>query len=172
MFPLRFAQNSAAFVRNAQQTPTKFSRFMATTGKKKEFLCLLPDRPNPLSIRKKVKGYDDLDNLNSCWITLIQHASGHYEGIQPLIAQGQLVDGGIWEPRPYKMKTGAIFREHPEQGKEEQFEGSVVVFAAENVEEVRGIISQDIYATSGVRDLEKVQIFPYVPAVREPIFKP
>ncbi|KAJ5088309.1 hypothetical protein N7456_011925 [Penicillium angulare] len=110
-------------------------------GKRKEFLCILPDRPNSLSIRKKVKG-------------------GHYEGIQPLIAQGQLVDGG------------AIFREHPEEGKEERFEGSVVVYAAENVEEVRDIINRDIYATSGVWDIDKAQIFPYVPAVREPISKP
>ncbi|OGE49300.1 hypothetical protein PENARI_c022G09388 [Penicillium arizonense] len=48
---------------------------MATAGKKKEFLCIMPDRPNVLELRKKVK-------------------AGHYEGIQPLIARGKLVDGG------------------------------------------------------------------------------
>ncbi|KAJ5453637.1 uncharacterized protein N7458_004593 [Penicillium daleae] len=108
------------------------------TGKKKEFLCILPDRPNILNLRKQVK-------------------YGHYEGIQPLIAQGKLVDGG------------AIFEQHPEEGKDAQFVGSVVVYKAENVEEVREIINKDIYATSGVWDLEKVQIIPYVPAVRQPL---
>ncbi|KAJ5371344.1 uncharacterized protein N7496_007436 [Penicillium cataractarum] len=112
---------------------------MATrTCKRREFLCILPDRPNVLSLRKQVKG-------------------GHYEGIQPLIAQGKLVDGG------------AIFQRHPEEGKDAQFLGSVVVYAAEDVEEVREIISKDIYATGGVWDLEKVQIFPYVPALRQPL---
>lgn len=56
--------------------------------------------------------------------------------------------------------TGAIFEQHPEEGQEAQFKGSVVVYKGNNVEEVRGIIHKDIYATSGVWDLEKVQIFP------------
>ncbi|KAJ5568049.1 hypothetical protein N7450_010535 [Penicillium hetheringtonii] len=98
----------------------------------------MPDRPNTLDIRKKVK-------------------SGHYQGIQPLIAQGKLVDGG------------AIFKEHPQEGKDSQFFGSVVVYTGENVEEIRQIIKNDIYATSGVWDLEKTQIYPYVPAVRQPL---
>lgn len=48
--------------------------------------------------------------------------------------------------------------------------GSVVVYKAENVEEVREIINKDIYATSGVWDLEKVQIIPvshYLRGLRE-----
>ncbi len=56
--------------------------------------------------------------------------------------------------------AGAILKQHPEEGKDAQFVGSMVVYAAENIEEVRDIISKDIYATSGVWDLEKVQIFP------------
>jgi hypothetical protein len=32
----------------------------------------------------------------SLHIVLMQHTSGHYEGIQPLIAQGKLVDGGTF----------------------------------------------------------------------------
>ncbi|OQE27288.1 hypothetical protein PENSTE_c004G00122 [Penicillium steckii] len=89
----------------------------------------MPDRPDTLNVRKRVK-------------------SGHYEGIQPLIAQGKLVDGG------------AIFKEHPQEGKDSQFLGSLVVYTGENVGEVRKIIENDIYATSGVWDLEKVQIYP------------
>jgi uncharacterized protein YciI len=53
-----------------------------------------------------------------------------------------------------------IFERHPEEGKDAQFLGSVVVYAAENAEEVRDIINKDVYATSGVWDLEKVQILP------------
>ena len=56
--------------------------------------------------------------------------------------------------------AGVILKQHPEEGKDAQIAGSMVVYAAENVEEVRDIISKDIYATSGVWDLEKVQIFP------------
>lgn len=56
--------------------------------------------------------------------------------------------------------AGAIFEQHPEEGQEAQFKGSVVVYTGDNVEEVRSIIRKDIYATSGVWDLEKVQIFP------------
>ena len=41
-----------------------------------------------------------------------------------------------------------------------KIKGSMVVYTAENEEEVRGIIEKDVYATSGVWDLEKVQIWP------------
>jgi hypothetical protein len=40
------------------------------------------------------------------------------------------------------------------------FRGSVVVYTGENEAEVRKIIENDIYATSGVWDLEKVQVLP------------
>ncbi|KAI8649287.1 YCII domain-containing protein [Fusarium keratoplasticum] len=83
----------------------------------------------------------------------------HYEGIKPLIASGALPAGG------------AIFEKHPVDGEPAQFKGSVVVYSAETAEQVREIIENDVYATSGVWDLEKVQILPYVAAVREPLTK-
>ncbi|KAJ5904679.1 uncharacterized protein N7473_001595 [Penicillium subrubescens] len=129
---------TASFFRSPQQAGSVLSRTMATAGKKKEFLCIMPDRPNVLELRRKIKG-------------------GHYEGIQPLITGGKLVDGG------------AIFAEHPQEGKDAQFLGSVVVYTGENVEKVRELINSDIYAKSGVWDLEKVQIYPYIPAVRQPL---
>ncbi|KAJ6029892.1 hypothetical protein N7499_012305 [Penicillium canescens] len=129
---------TGSLLRSTQSARGVLLRSMATARKKKEFLCIMPDRPNVLELRKKVKG---------C----------HYEGIQPLIAGGKLVDGG------------AVFAEHPQEGKKAQFLGSVVVYTGENAEEVREIISNDIYASSGVWDLEKVQIYPYVPAVRQPL---
>jgi hypothetical protein len=46
---------------------------MATAHKKKEWLCILPDNPNVLELRKKVKGYVWLSHLTEaiiccrCW---------------------------------------------------------------------------------------------------------
>lgn len=53
-----------------------------------------------------------------------------------------------------------MFESHPEEGKPFLFKGSVVVYTGESPEAVRGIIEKDIYATSGVWDLAKVQIIP------------
>ncbi|CAG7996105.1 unnamed protein product [Penicillium salamii] len=110
---------------------TILSKNVTTTSqrKKREFLCILPDNPGVLELRKKVK-------------------SGHYSGIQPLIAQGSLVDGG------------AIFEQHPQESGDAKFLGSVVVYTGEDIDEVRRMINNDIYATSGVWDLEKIRIYP------------
>ncbi|EEU38319.1 uncharacterized protein NECHADRAFT_76950 [Fusarium vanettenii 77-13-4] len=115
-------------------------RTMATGVVKKEWLAIMPDKPDVLEIRKKVK-------------------ATHYEGIKPLIASGTLPAGG------------AIFEKHPVDGEPALFKGSVVVYSAKSIDEVRTIIENDVYATSGVWDLEKAQIIPYVPAVREPLSK-
>ncbi|KAM0279878.1 hypothetical protein ACHAPQ_011758 [Fusarium lateritium] len=115
-------------------------RTLATGTQKKEFLCILPDKPDVLELRKSVK-------------------AGHYKGIQPLIASGKLPAGG------------AIFEKHPVDGEPALFRGSVVVYTGDTEAEVRKIIENDIYATSGVWDLEKMQIIPYVAAVREPLQK-
>lgn len=41
------------------------------------------------------------------------------------------------------------------------FMGSTIVVVAESVEQVREQLSKDIYATSGVWDMEKVSIVPH-----------
>lgn len=64
------------------------------------------------------------------------------------MAAGKLVDGG------------AIFEKHPEEGQDALFKGSVIVYSANDVEEVRAILEKDVYATSGVWDLGKAQILP------------
>lgn len=64
------------------------------------------------------------------------------------MAAGKLVDGG------------AIFEKHPEEGKDALFKGSVIVYSANDAEEVRAILEKDVYATSGVWDLSKAQILP------------
>ncbi|KAJ1709387.1 hypothetical protein CA14_002052 [Aspergillus flavus] len=77
-----------------------------------------------------------------------QAKGAYYEGIKTLIAAGELVDGG------------AILETHSTETDDAKIKGSMVVYTAENEEEVRGIIEKDVYATSGVWDLEKVQIWP------------
>ncbi|KAF0327243.1 YCII-like protein [Colletotrichum asianum] len=129
---LAFAQRTANVLFGAG------ARTMATRAPK-EFLCIMPDKPNVLQIRKQVKGQ-------------------HYEGIKPLIESGRLVAGGaMFEKQPNEDATEASFR------------GSVVVYTAESSEDVKAIIENDAYATSGVWDLERGQIIPYVAAVRQPL---
>ncbi|KAF7164541.1 hypothetical protein CNMCM5623_009038 [Aspergillus felis] len=81
----------------------------------------------------------------------------HYEGIKPLIASGRLVAGG------------AMLQSHPGDGEDTSFKGSVIIYTGESVEDVRSVIMKDIYAKAGVWDLEKVQIIPYISAIREPM---
>ncbi|KAF5864581.1 hypothetical protein ETB97_007139 [Aspergillus alliaceus] len=81
----------------------------------------------------------------------------HYEGIKPLVASGRLVAGG------------AMLQSHPGDGEDTSFKGSMIIYTGESVEDVRSVIMKDIYAKAGVWDLEKVQIIPYVSAIREPM---
>ncbi|EQB48108.1 hypothetical protein CGLO_12684 [Colletotrichum gloeosporioides Cg-14] len=128
------------------------ARTMATRAPK-EFLCIMPDKPNVLQVRK-----------------------------QPLIESGRLVAGGnVLLPNSLGQRVnvnrelglralGALFEKHPtEDATEACFWGSVVVYTAESPEDVKAIIENDVYATSGVWDLERVQIIPYVAAVRQPL---
>ncbi|KAJ5985934.1 hypothetical protein N7499_007777 [Penicillium canescens] len=63
---------------------------MVTAGKKKEYLCIMPDRPHVLDLRRKVKG-------------------GRYEGIQSLIVSGKLIDGGaIFTEHPQESEDAQI----------------------------------------------------------------
>ncbi|CAG8395762.1 unnamed protein product [Penicillium salamii] len=123
------ASIAAAHISLPSRTSLPKNMTTSSQQKKREFLCILPDNPGVLELRKKVKG-------------------GHYSGIQPLIAQGSLVDGG------------AIFEQHPQEGEDAKFLGSVVVYTGEDVDEVRRMITNDIYATSGVWDLENLKIYP------------
>ena len=49
---------------------------------------------------------------------------------------------------------------HPAEGETPSFKGSMMLAMAENEAEVRSILENDIYAHSGVWDLENAQIFP------------
>lgn len=49
---------------------------------------------------------------------------------------------------------------HPEEGKDLAFKGSMLVYMAENLDEVHQLINGDIYAKSGVWDLGKALVVP------------
>ena len=53
-----------------------------------------------------------------------------------------------------------MLNNHPTDGQGPSFKGSMIIYTGENVDDVRKIIEDDVYATSGVWDLEKVQIIP------------
>lgn len=49
---------------------------------------------------------------------------------------------------------------HPAEGETPSYKGSMMLAVAENEAEVRKLLESDIYAQSGVWDLEKAQIIP------------
>ncbi|PKY04484.1 hypothetical protein P168DRAFT_253636 [Aspergillus campestris IBT 28561] len=108
---------------------------LSSTQANKEFLCILPDKPGALELRKQVR-------------------PTHIEGIKPLVESGRMVVGG------------AMLNSHPTDSQGPSFKGSMIIYTGESVEDVRQIIKDDVYSTSGVWDLENVQIIPFVSAVR------
>lgn len=53
-----------------------------------------------------------------------------------------------------------MFESHPAEGEVPSFKGSMLIAMAESVEQVREMLSKDIYATSSVWDLDNAQIIP------------
>lgn len=53
-----------------------------------------------------------------------------------------------------------MLESHPEQAKEVPFRGSMIIYTGETVEEIRGLIREDVYAKSGVWDIDNAQIIP------------
>lgn len=49
---------------------------------------------------------------------------------------------------------------HPEQAKEVPFRRNTIIYTGETIEEIRGLIKEDIYAKSGVWDVDNAQIIP------------
>jgi uncharacterized protein len=59
-----------------------------------------------------------------------------------------------------KKKTGAMFNSHPKEGETPSFKGSAMMLLAENEEEARKLLENDVYTRNGVWDIENVQIIP------------
>ncbi|KAJ6000767.1 hypothetical protein N7481_001176 [Penicillium waksmanii] len=127
-----------------------------STAPKKEFLCILPDKPGAQAKRLEVRPL-------------------HLEGVKPLVAGG--FDCCWWYVSPslyFSYHThsnpiylGAMLNAHPAEGETPSFKGSMMLALAENEEEVRKILENDIYVRSGVWDMEKAQIIPFKSAVRQ-----
>lgn len=117
------------------------TRTMATAPPpgKFEFLVIAPDKPNAREKRLEVR------NL-------------HFEGMVPFREDGTWKTGGALLNSVPKDDNPASL----------DFMGSTIVVVAESVEQVREQLSKDIYATSGVWDMEKVQIYPFKCAFRNP----
>ncbi|KAE8373450.1 hypothetical protein BDV26DRAFT_272114 [Aspergillus bertholletiae] len=78
----------------------------------------------------------------------------HLEGVRPLVENGSIVCGG------------GTLDSHPAAGETPSFNGSALIAVAETEAEVREMLSKDIYARSGVWDVDNVKIIPFLCAVR------
>ncbi|GKT55930.1 YCII-related domain protein [Colletotrichum tofieldiae] len=139
--PTRALRNSfIPAARNLPRVPSNTSPFsfrhrtMATSAK--EFLCILPDKPDALARRLEVR-------------------PTHLADAQAHVGNGKMAVGG------------AMFAEHPTEGKTPSFKGSVFIYTVKDAEEAWELIRNDIYAKSDVWDLEKAQVIPFKSAVRE-----
>ncbi|KLJ06031.1 hypothetical protein EMPG_10557 [Blastomyces silverae] len=74
----------------------------------------------------------------------IEVRSAHLANLQPILDSGFLKLGG------------AMLESHPEEGQTPPMKGSMLVVVAESPEAVREQLSKDIYATSGVWDIDNV----------------
>lgn len=55
---------------------------------------------------------------------------------------------------------GGMFESHPNEGETPKFTGSALIFVGESVDHVRRALADDIYATSGVWDLDNMKVIP------------
>ena len=53
-----------------------------------------------------------------------------------------------------------MFNSHPKEGETPSFKGSALMVLAENEEEVKKILENDVYSRNGVWDFENTQIIP------------
>ncbi|RGP80562.1 dimeric alpha-beta barrel [Fusarium longipes] len=131
------AKIAPRFTITTQTLRTMASGAVSVPPGKYEFLVVVHDKPNMLEKRLEVRGQ-------------------HFENMKPH------VESGNW-----KM-GGAILNSVPKDDSPSSldFAGSTLVCIADSVEQVREQLSKDIYATSGVWDMEKVQIYPFKAAFR------
>ncbi|KAF7550160.1 hypothetical protein G7046_g8097 [Stylonectria norvegica] len=121
-------------------TPTRIMAAPITTQAGKfEFLVIAPDKPGVLAKRLEVR-------------------ATHFANMQPHVADGSWKLGGaLLHSVPKDDSPGSL-----------DFMGSTLVCVAESAEAVREQLSKDIYATSGVWDMDKIQIYPFKCAFRNP----
>jgi|SRR6478752_8095742 len=103
--------------------------------------------------------------LDYMWLKLTSRRT-HFKNMVPNVENGSWKMGGVLINRPRNwiltvrlmLCLGAILNSVPKDDSVDSldFAGSTLVCIAESVEEVREQLSKDIYATSGVWDMDKV----------------
>ncbi|QVM08869.1 hypothetical protein D8B26_003542 [Coccidioides posadasii str. Silveira] len=73
----------------------------------------------------------------------------HISNLGPIIESGFLKMGG------------AVLSHHPKNGEAPPMKGSALIVQADSEEEIRDILAKDVYATSGVWDLDNVKVYPF-----------
>lgn len=92
------------------------------------------------------------------WIVIVRDKPGsyskrmeirpkHLEGVRLLEQQGVITSGG------------GFAQQFPQAGEAPQLEGSVMSVVADTKEQVRELLSKDIYAREGVWDVENAEIY-------------
>ncbi|RYP78394.1 hypothetical protein DL771_000579 [Monosporascus sp. 5C6A] len=122
---------------------------------KYEWLVVVPDKPGQQQKRLEVR-------------------SQHFAGLNKYIESGLFKTGVLPDPPGFRHQEreelmiyltrtgnkGAVLNSKPESDDDPtkfDFYGSTIIVVAESREEVVGILEKDIYATSGVWDVEKVR---------------
>lgn len=111
----------------------------SSAPRKFEWLVVVPDFPGAQAKRVEVRG-------------------AHLAALKPAVEAGL-----------FKM-GGAVLQEVPPDNELSslKFAGSTLIMVAESRQEVIDQLNKDVYASSGVWDVEKVQIWPMLAAFRNP----
>ncbi|KAI1907235.1 hypothetical protein LOZ53_004583 [Ophidiomyces ophidiicola] len=131
---LRLLTSSSRFPTASAVTSrsTLFSRAMASNAAQKpDWIVVVHDRKDSTLERRMAARDQHIGNL------------------------GPLIDSGL-----LKM-GGAILKNHPKEGEAPPMNGSALVVSADTEEEIREALSNDIYAKTGVWDLNNIEIYPF-----------
>ncbi|KAI0509434.1 hypothetical protein F5B22DRAFT_649063 [Xylaria bambusicola] len=103
------------------------------------------------------------------WLVVVPDKAGVHEKRLSVRAQ-HLAGTKPLEESGFIKTGGAIFNEKPESQDATKFSfyGSTLVCVASSKEEILERLNKDIYATSGVWDMDKIQIWPAKFAFRNP----
>lgn len=133
------AAAGAAGAVGADATATDASTASRGAAVTREWLITVPDHEGALQKRVEVR-------------------DTHLRNIRPLVQSGVLTLGG------------ATLDAHPDTpGELPKMNGSVLILVADSTEQVLKMLRGDIYATSGVWNVDKAVIIPFRSAIREPL---
>ncbi|KAF2759478.1 hypothetical protein EJ05DRAFT_299341 [Pseudovirgaria hyperparasitica] len=98
------------------------------------------------------------------WLVIVPDFEG---ALQKRLEVRQKHLGGITPEPDFWIMGGAFMGSKPKEGETPDMKGSAMICYAESEEEVRARLEIDVYVTSGVWDMSKVQIYPFRSAVRK-----